>query len=452
MNISFIHKKHIGIIIFLISSLLLMSQDYNKSADYAYQFNENTAQISPITIEDNTIKIKDIKTNNNTALLKLNISAKGSETRLPYVSITCGKHQAIQYFESKDKGIRYINLSEFTEKGESILNLNFHHCKSVSPEAELILYPNTNLENKTIIILSPHPDDAEIAAYGLYATAPNVYIVNITVGDAGKKMYDELYPDDSIHYIKKTNIRLWNSLTIPMLAGVSPQNIINLGYFDASLKTMYENRDSIVSSRYTGLTDINIYRQQNFSELIKNKAGTSTWTSLIDDMTFLVQTLHPDIIVTPYPAIDVHNDHQLTTLAMVNVLQELGQNNVELWMYSNHFVNSEYYPFGTDHSIISLPPVFEDSPIYFDRLYSHSLSPTLQSDKTIALECMAPLRPDTEWHTTKGAKTLYKKTKKENKHYSENDYYFRRAVRNNELFFIVKMSNLESIDLIMNDF
>jgi len=60
----------------------------------------------------------------------------------------------------------------------------------------------------------------------------------------------------------------------------------------------------------------------------------------------------------------------------------------------------------------------------------------------LALEAMNPLRPDTEWHTTRGSRKLYWKTLRENIRNTENDYYYRRAARDNELFFVVDMKDL----------
>ncbi|TDA89239.1 PIG-L family deacetylase, partial [Halomonas marinisediminis] len=97
-----------------------------------------------------------------------------------------------------------------------------------------------SLKGKRILILSPHPDDAEIAAYGLYASYPeNTYVVTVTAGDAGEFKYDEIYQDSLTHYLQKGKIRTWNSLTVPMLGGVKSENIINLGYFNEALPTMY---------------------------------------------------------------------------------------------------------------------------------------------------------------------------------------------------------------------
>jgi hypothetical protein len=49
---------------------------------------------------------------------------------------------------------------------------------------------------------------------------------------AGPHTYDEIYSDTDLHYQVKGKLRVWDSITVPMLGGVIPEHAINLGYFD----------------------------------------------------------------------------------------------------------------------------------------------------------------------------------------------------------------------------
>jgi LmbE family N-acetylglucosaminyl deacetylase len=434
-----------SIILFLFNISSAQNTEYCKRCDYQFNFDSTKATIIQVIINKNQLELPDSIFGFHTAFLEMEIKSLPIIHRSqPFIRLEGNPIKAEQYFEYGVKGVRYVNISEFVQKGIRQISLDALHCRISGQSFRLIMYKNPHVENQRIMVLAPHPDDAEISAYGLYATNKNSLIATITIGDAGKKMYDELYSNDTIHYIKKGDIRLWNSITVPMLAGLNPQNIVNLGYFDASLKTMYSDTTKNAKARYTGMDDINIYRRKNISHLLDSLQGNSNWRSLVNDLKQLVQKQQPTVIVAPYPAIDVHPDHKLTTVALIHALKELDYKNVELWLYTNHFVNDELYPLGKVRSLVSLPPVTSGSPIYFDRIYSLTLSNVLQSDKALALDAMFPLRPDTEWHTTAGSWKLFRKTMRENRRNTETDYYYRRAVRNNELFFIINLNDLKN--------
>jgi LmbE family N-acetylglucosaminyl deacetylase len=443
-NLSTIRISAFVFLVLLLSSAnRVLPQKYNKRLDYVYNFEGTGAKVHELTIVKNKLDIPVFTENYQTAFLEVIIrTSPGGRLFEPNVKMNGNGISLCQYFEYGAKGKRYINVSEFVCRGLKFITFKFNHCHIVHKQVKLILFKNPGIEKESLVVLAPHPDDAEIAAYGLYSSNKDAFVATVTVGDAGKKIYDELYPDDSVHYLKKAGIRLWNSITVPMLAGVNPRNIINLGYFDASLKQMYSDTAKKAKARYTGTDNINIYRSRNISAFLDSVPGISTWRSLVNDMKHIILARKPAVIVTPYPAIDVHPDHKLTTVALIEALKELNYFNVELWLYTNHFIYDEMYPVGKVRSLVSLPPNTVEKTIYFNRICSFPLSGVMQSDKTLALEAMNPLRPDTEWHTTKGIRKLYWKTLRENLRNTENDYYYRRAVRNNELFFIVDMTSL----------
>ena len=237
-----------------------------KVSSSQYNFDQSEAKIIHTSIHKNMLELSDLTVGFQTAFLEVKVNVPGIfHLAQPRVELSGNIVKAVQYFEYRAKGLRYINISKFIQHKENKIILNTKKCKIAGGEHRIILFKNQDIENENLVVLAPHPDDAEIAAYGLYASNKNAFVATITIGDAGKKMYDELYPDDSIHYIKKGGIRFWNSITVPMLAGLQPQNIVNLGYFDASLKQMYNDTAKNAMARYTGIGDINIYRKQNIS-------------------------------------------------------------------------------------------------------------------------------------------------------------------------------------------
>jgi hypothetical protein len=199
---------------------------------------------------------------------------------------------------------------------------------------------------------------------------------------------------------------------------------------------MHDSDKLIVKSRFIGIQDINIFRSKNLSTILDSVKATATWHSLVNDLKVIILKKQPTILITPSPLIDFHNDHKFTTIALLQAMHELNYTKAELWMYTNHYAKPDYYPIGKWGSAISLPPYFHNKPMYFQKIYSHSLSKEDQIDKLYALDAMNDLRLNAEWHSTSG---LYKvlKDKITDKFYNEEFDYFRRSVRSNELFFVI---------------
>ena len=104
--------------------------------------------------------------------------------------------------------------------------------------------------------------------------------------------------------IPRHNIcKVWNSLTVPLLASVPSENILQLGYFDSSLTAMRQNPEKEIKSTKIDTTDVDIFRSANTSLLAKHLKPGSTWNSLVDNLGYLIETFQPDIIVTPSPPI-----------------------------------------------------------------------------------------------------------------------------------------------------
>jgi len=87
----------------------------------------------------------------------------------------------------------------------------------------------------------------------------------------------------------------------------------------------------------------------------------------------------------------------------------------------------------------SLPPHFKTPWIYFDKIYSHPLSIKAQIEKLFALDAMNDLRHNTEWNTIGDMFQILFKKITDNIFQHENSYY-RKSVRSNEIFFVVKAS------------
>ena len=96
-------------------------------------------------------------------------------------SVQVGTDQ--QTFERGAQGVRYLNLTGQVEAliAEG-LSVQGRFC-SVAADAELYVFNQPSPVNENIMILAPHADDAELAAFGLYSSADNVSIVTLTQGE-----------------------------------------------------------------------------------------------------------------------------------------------------------------------------------------------------------------------------------------------------------------------------
>ena len=150
-----------------------------------------------------------------------------------------------QYVEYGSKGYRYVNLSHIVAGAkERTLHFAGRYLQLRNEDIEITVYRNPSLDNKKILIMAPHPDDAEIAAYGLYAAyAKKVFILTVSPGENGYFHYKELYKKEKRNeqHLKKGMLRTWNSITVPMIAGVPPENMLMMGYFNETLEEMYRH-------------------------------------------------------------------------------------------------------------------------------------------------------------------------------------------------------------------
>lgn len=435
-------------VFFIINNYRKSAYYYKTDSDYTYNFDFSNAKYFRLKLKDNRIIIPDsLNLFNTTSFIKLNLNTNlKSNFFRPEIKIYNDKN-IINQFEIGAKGIRYINISNLTNDNGKELIIESKNISVDDQEVELIIFNNVNVNVKDskILVIAPHPDDAEIASYGLYSTNNDTFILTITAGEAGINTYDEIYKDSTEQYLQKGKLRTWNSITVPLLGGISIENCINLGFFDGTLKTMYENRNKDIEGLYTKTNNINTFRKYNVSKLQTYLKGSSSWISLVENIRVLLDTIKPELIITPYPVIDSNSDHKFTTVALLEALKGKNIKNGRLLLYTNHHSKSEFFPFGNSGYGITLPPNFNDS-LYFNSIYSIPLSTTIQNDKMFALEAMNDLRLDTEWLNVKGSAKITSEIFLR-KILAKDKDYFRRAVRSNELFFVVDINKIYDKDV-----
>lgn len=433
------------LLIVVLSTVLVFSIVYTNLTIYDYDTQQNYQYpLQPsqeIVIKNQTFVLHPPSNKKVTAFLKLNLrSCISGYLFQPFVTITSGKLTRNQYFEHGTGGIRYLNVSDFISAENTKIDLIGNYIAIDDQDAALTVFENIDLTSAKILIIAPHPDDAEIAAHGLYNTYKNSFVLTLTLGDGGSQMFTNFYKDSLIAHHNQGKLRSWNSITTPLASGISPEHVLNLGYFDGTLSSMYvQNPAPILTSR-NFISAMNTFRNQNISSYKNELKTASDWPSLIANLKSVIGKYQPDVIVTPYPALDIHPDHKYASIAIFQALKELKIQKGALFLYSNHYVLNEYYPYGPSETLVTLPPNFKEN-IYFNSIYSNPLSFVQQKDKYLALESMYALRSSTEWQSWQ--RSLRRTLSFLKKQIFVHDYsYYRRAVRNNELFFVVPIQDL----------
>ena len=413
------------LILFFIVFQVILSDHLDKKIIRNSQWNINSKE--KITPTNGKIIIPDKYKKNYTLFLELRIKSNFLGYIFdPYIKINNSEKQ---FFDRAANGKRHINISH----SEKEIVLSPTYCKIFLDAIYLIAYKNPVLDNKKILILSPHPDDAEIAAFGLYSKNPESMIVTITSGESDAEHYLKLTESPTQASYLKGKLRAWNSVAIPIWAGKHQSQALNLGYFDQTLKSMHQSPELAHSSITSNISDISHFRVFNQKKLKTDSSGKATWNNLINDLVEILQAYKPDFIITPDEDIDIHTDHIYTTKAIKQATKKIKYKNTAVFLYyANHLKVGNHWPYGDNSSLISFPPI--DKKINRE-IYSHSLSKDCLINKACSLEMMHDLRFEKTGLKKRFRAVLQKLLIGRNLPFFGHNSYYRTAVKPNELFY-----------------
>jgi len=299
-----------------------------------------------------------------------------------------------------------------------------------SESATLATFANPSLEGRRVLVLAPHPDDAEIAAYGVYQSSL-ADVVTVTAGDAGGSNFDALWANEGEQYRAKGRIRTLDSLTVPFLGGLKPSAVRNLGYYDATLRQLWLQRPNRVEPPLAELEEPGYFRRFNFDPELRDREFESTWHSLVADLLIELERVQPQTVVVPHPLLDHHRDHQFTAIALFEALAQWGRE-CDILLYTNHAVGNEAFPLGPREGMTGLP-AWNGEGLHLRRIFSHPLTDEDQRRKLIALEAMHDLRP---FDLRDGSEVIAVPPIYD---------YFRRGSRPNEIFFVTDLEGARAI-------
>jgi LmbE family N-acetylglucosaminyl deacetylase len=383
--------------------------------------------------------------------LTLNTTLFGRLTD-PCLELQAGDFTDSQYFERGVRGRRFFNITRLLSSGikpGAIVALRGRRLKWQAGRLSLHLCREGLRTDDRLLVVAPHPDDAEIGAFGLYASTPNSVVVTLTAGDDSDRF--DRRPGVSVPLAREVvaRLRVWDSISIPSLGGIPSSHALNLCYPDGRLGDMYADPTREFGSRTGVAVDYSALRRLNATDLLDLAMPHCSWESLVRDLSAVFSRLQPTVIVAPLPVLDPNPDHGLTTLAVCQALRSSGITDVRLFLYMVHNRSTELYPFGPAGSGVPLPPFFGPEAIGCDSFYSFPLSQECQVWKRLALQAMhdlAGLPSDelpnnrAEWRRFKtilGARLRGLSIPPTS--------YLRRAVRPDEIFFVLNLDQAERL-------
>ncbi len=407
---------------------------YRPSDDYQYDFPVGTAR-QTVNLDGAVVRLNGPLAAGETLILELELKAGWLGRWLdPYVAVGDDR----QDFERGVKGRRFINLSGQAEALEQgTLTLRGRYC-AVGAVGTLWIMANPDYSRQRVMVIAPHADDAELAAFGLYSRSEDVSIVTLTQGEIEAEDFQRLGLDQAAAARLKGRLRSWDSLVIPLWGGVPAERCVQLGYYCLQLPSMAADPATAFGSRESQESDVRTVRRHNPLTLPADVDGQPTWQNLVGDLTALLEHYRPEVVVTPHPELDPHSDHVASTQALLEAVGLSSWKPTTLLLYANHLHDNDRWPMGPAGAGIALPPAIEALPA--DRLWSPLLSADVQLDKAMALAME---------HDLQGGQVFKRQLRRWIQQglagrrwpVTGSNEFFRKAVRRHELFWVRDLSD-----------
>lgn len=402
---------------------------YYPDEDYRYDFPADSQRVLGRIERDRLQLVGDLP-DGDTLILEMTVCATWLG-RLRDPRVYAGDDR--QDFERGARGRRYVNLSgqqDLLRNGT--LHLGCRYCR-IDGEVVLHVMRNPDFTQRRTLIIAPHADDAELAAFGFYSRAPETAIVTLTQGEIEADNYRRLGLDSAAAARLKGRLRSWGSLAVPLWGGVAQQSCIQLGYYCLQLPLMAADPDRPYGSRESEESDIRSVRNRNHMPLPGDADGQPTWANLQADLRALLNHFRPEVVVTPHPELDPHADHVAATQAVRQAIDEGEWKPDTLLLYANHLHDNDRWPMGPAGKGVALPPAIE--PLPADRLWSPPLDSEARLNKAMALamqhDLQVPLPLKKRLRRLIQAALAGRRWPA-----TGDDEFFRKAVRRHELFWV----------------
>ncbi|MFB1010017.1 MAG: PIG-L family deacetylase, partial [Thiopseudomonas sp.] len=332
---------------------------YLPTEDYRYDFPPD-APVFELVLQGGCLKLaeEDLLTEDYTLIARVRLRSSWLG-RLLDPAVRVGDD--CQTFERGTCGTRYLNLTGQLDGLRKGLPVRPRFCR-MDPQVRLLAFPAPQWQDKRIMILAPHADDAELAAFGLYSQAQDVSIITLTRGEIEAGHYRKMGLESAVAARLKGRLRSWDSMAIPLWGGVRQENCVQLGYFCLQLPAMREQPQKAFGSRESGETDIRNARCWNSLPLPGDTDGVSSWNNLVADLVGCLEHFRPEVVILPHPQLDPHADHIATTQAYTEAAAKAGHAADFLLYYANHLHDNDRWPMGDAGTGVALPPSMEPLP------------------------------------------------------------------------------------------
>jgi LmbE family N-acetylglucosaminyl deacetylase len=310
----------------------------------------------------------------------------------PFVEVRRGATKHRQYFERGASGQRLLDLSpHFRDPVEVRSDSRVHLTGRLirwRSDGLLRVFESPALTDANILIIAPHPDDAEIAAFGIYATHHS-WVVTVTAGELGGGIPPQnISNEESLRWVAM--LRVADSLSVPQLGKVRPERCVNLVYPDGALESMHREPSQPFRLACEPHLPRSELRSMNAVPDFRSDAAC-TWNNLVAELRRVLELSKPDVVICPHPLLDGNRDHVLTTCAVELALRDTPQLTPQCLLYAVHSAGAPTFPHGPASAIGGVAPSTYPSWIA-DSIYSHSLEPQLRLVKYLALESMHAVR------------------------------------------------------------
>lgn len=410
---------------------------YSPRDDYRYDFPQGSLAL-PASLGPHGLHVADgaLPAEMETLVLEIEVKASLLGRWLDPQVLIEGDAADRQDFERGVSGRRYINLSG---QGNALraghLRLRGRHCR-LAQTGVLHAFANPDYVAQRLLIVAPHADDAELAAFGQYSRASDAFIVTLTQGEIEAEHYQSLGLDKAAAARLKGRLRTWDSIAAPLWGGVPAERCVQLGYYCLQLPAMAVEPSQAFGSRESGESDIRTARVFNPLRLPGDADGAPTWRNLVADLTALVEHIRPQVILTAHPELDPHADHVHATRAVQEAIERSVWKPETLLLYANHLHDNDRWPMGPADGGIALPPCIE--PLPADPLWSPVLDAAARIDKAQALALQHDLQ--TPLTAKKRLRRLIQRLLAGRRWpLTGDDEFFRKAVRRHELFWVRKL-------------
>ncbi len=408
---------------------------YDVTRDYVYDLEPDWS--SPCRLESDRLRIDETPAAGLALILPVRVIASHRFSD-PWIRIRTAEQQVTYYFERGARGLRYVDLTQMVAdlaQSAGPVRVESRGCR-YSVE-RLLGFRQPPLDEMRLLIVAPHPDDAELAAFGLYeAHASRATIVTVSPGERLtdlKRQYIRGLDNDIVSGTRrKGQIRSWDAYTVPRWAGVDADDTISLGYFDGTLTRMQQQPDEVIPHPVIDRASPADFRQFNTTGLASDEKVENRWRDLVADIAHIIEARTPDMIVVPHPQLDVHPDHQATTAAVLEACERAAHKVVYRMFYSNHLRGARQFPLGPAGGATGLVPNFE-ADVVGKKVCSLPLSGEGRRRKACALNFMHDLtHPHRPWKRFKVELSQLLRWRCRDVYGA--DTYFRTALRDSELF------------------